>query len=148
MSIDFNKSLLCSALVALFSVSSAQAATSADLAKLGNELTPFGAEKAANANGSIPAWEGGLTQAPSGWQPGHGDPYGADKPLYSIDAKNLAQYQAQLPAGQVALIKTYPGYRLDVYPTRRSCSFPAEVAQRTKEFAAQSKIGSDGWSLE
>ena len=74
MSIDFNKSLLCSALVALFSVSSAQAATSADLAKLGNELTPFGAEKAANANGSIPAWEGGLTQAPSGWQPGHGDP--------------------------------------------------------------------------
>lgn len=44
MSIDFNKSLLCSALVALFSVSSAQAATSADLAKLGNELTPFGAE--------------------------------------------------------------------------------------------------------
>lgn len=45
MSIDFNKSLLCSALVALFSVSSAQAATSADLAKLGNELTPFGARK-------------------------------------------------------------------------------------------------------
>lgn len=148
MSIDFNKTLLCSALVALFSVSSAQAATSADLAKLGNELTPFGAEKAANANGSIPAWDGGLTQAPSGWQPGHGDPYGADKPLYSIDAKNLAQYQAQLPAGQVALIKTYPGYRLDVYPTHRSCTFPTEVAQRTKEFAAQSKIGSDGWSLE
>ncbi|MHC8380906.1 DUF1329 domain-containing protein [Pseudomonas sp. LB3P14] len=148
MSIHFKKSLLCSALVALFSACSAQAATSADLARLGNELTPFGAEKAGNASGSIPAWNGGLTQAPAGWKPGHGDPYGTDKPLYSINGKNLAQYQAQLPPGQVELIKTYPGYRLDVYPTHRSCSFPTEIAQRTKAFAAQSKIGSDGWNLE
>lgn len=148
MNSNFKLSLLGSALVALFGISSAQAATSADLAKLGNELTPFGAEKAANASGSIPAWSGGLTQAPDGWQPGHGDPYGADKPLYSIDQKNLAQYQAQLPPGQVELIKAYPGYRVDVYPTRRSCTFPDQIAQRTKEFAAQSKIGSDGWRLE
>nr|WP_256353827.1 DUF1329 domain-containing protein [Pseudomonas sp. IPO3749] len=135
-------------MLALFGISSAQAATSADLAKLGNELTPFGAEKAGNASGSIPAWNGGLTRAPTGWKPGHGDPYASDEPLYSIDAKNLAQYQAQLPPGQVELIKTYPGYRLDVYPTHRSCTFPDQIAQRTKEFAAQSKIGSDGWRLE
>jgi hypothetical protein len=148
MSMKFKKSLLCSALLALFSTGGAQAATSADLARLGNDLTPFGAEKAGNASGSIPAWNGGLTQAPTGWKPGHGDPYGADKPLYSINGKNLAQYQAQLPPGQVELIKAYPGYRLDVYPTHRSCTFPTEIAQRTKAFAAQSKIGSDGWNLE
>ena len=147
MNITSKVSLLGSALVTLFAVNLAQAA-SADLTQLGNQLTPFGAEKAGNASGSIPSWTGGLTQAPAGWQPGHGDPYASDKPLYSIDSNNLAQDQAQLPPGQVELIKTYPGYRLDVYPSHRSCTFPDEIATRTKEFAAQSKIGSDGWRLE
>lgn len=112
------------------------------------DLTPTGAEKAGNADGSIPAWSGGLTQAPAGWSPGHGDPYAGDKRLYSIDASNVAQYQAQLPEGQVALIKAYPGYRLDVYPTHRSCAIPAEVARRTQDFAGQASIGADGWRLE
>ena len=46
------------------------------------------------------------------------------------------------------MIKTYPGYRLDVYPTHRSCAIPAEVAERTKAFAGQASVGSDGWSLQ
>ena len=103
---------------------------------------------AGNTSGSIPAWAGGLTQAPAGWQPGHGNPYAADKVLFSIDAGNLSQYQDKLPAGQIALLKTYPGYRLDVYPTRRSCTFPEEIGQRTKQFAAQSKLVAGGWQLE
>ena len=145
---SFPLSLLSGALCALLGAGNLQAASAVDVNKLGRELTPVGAERAGNADGSIPAWDGGLTQAPAGWSPGHGDPFAADKPLYSIDAGNVAQHQAQLPAGQVELIKTYPGYRLDVYPTRRSCAIPAEVAQRTKEFAGQSKIGDDGWRLE
>jgi len=37
------------------------AAVSADqVARLGADLTPMGAEKAGNADGSIPAWTGGL----------------------------------------------------------------------------------------
>jgi hypothetical protein len=144
----FPRSLLGGALCALFGATGLQAASSVDPSRLGNDLTPIGAEKAGNADGSIPAWDGGLTQAPAGWTPGHGDPFGADKPLYSIDASNLAQYQAQVPAGQAALIKTYPGYRLDVYPTHRSCAVPAEVAERTRAHAGQSRIGSDGWQLE
>ena len=35
-----------------------------DAAKLGSSLTPLGAEKAGNAAGTIPAWTGGITQAP------------------------------------------------------------------------------------
>ena len=93
-------------------------------------------------------WTGGLTKAPEGWAPGHGDPYAGDKPLYSIDAGNLAQHEAELPPGQVQLIKTYPGYRMDVYPTHRSCTFPDQLAQRTREFAGQSRIAADGWQLE
>src|SRR3989338_8333462 len=144
----FKRTLLCSATLACWAMNTAQAATSAELEQLGKQLTPFGAEQAGNADGRIPAWEGGLTQAPPGWAPGHGDPYGADKLLFSIDARNLAQHQSKLPAGQIELIKAYPGYRVDVYPTHRSCTFPVAVAQRTKEFAAQSKVGADGWQLE
>jgi len=33
--------------------------------KLGGELTPFGAAKAGNADGTIPAWTGGQTQPPA-----------------------------------------------------------------------------------
>ena len=41
----------------------AQASVSADeAAKLRTTLTPLGAEKAANKDGSIPSWEGGLTR--------------------------------------------------------------------------------------
>ena len=48
-------------------------------ARLGGELTPLGAEKAGNAAGTIPAWDGGVT-APAGYQPGmhHLDPYASD----------------------------------------------------------------------
>ncbi|WP_275629634.1 DUF1329 domain-containing protein [Pseudomonas sp. 273] len=141
-------SLLGGALLALLGTVQAQGAAAAGPGELGNALTPVGAEKAGNADGSIPAWNGGLTQAPAGWSPGHGDPYAADKPLYHVDAKNLAQYQALMPEGQVALIKAYPSYRLDVYPTHRSCAVPTEVAQRTRELAGQARIGSDGWRLE
>lgn len=141
-------SLLGGALLALLGATLAPLALAADPSKPGPELTPIGAQKAGNADGSIPPWTGGLDKAPGGWSPGHGDPYASDKPLYSIDARNLAQYQQLLPEGQVALIKTYPGYRLDVYPTHRSCPIPAQVAERTRTFAGQARIGSDGWRLE
>ena len=45
--------------------------------KLGNSLTPLGGEKAGNADGSIPAWNGGITTAPAGFTAGdfHIDPF-------------------------------------------------------------------------
>lgn len=130
-------------------VGAAQAAASAqDAARLGADLTPFGAEKAANKDGSIPAWSGGLGKAPAGWKPGHVDPFKDDKPLFAIDAGNVDKHADKLPEGQVALIKAYKGYRLDVYPTRRSCTFPDFVAERTKKNATTARIGDDGWKLE
>jgi hypothetical protein len=38
----------------------------------GDKLTYIGAEKAANADGSIPAWDGGFPQSriPANWKPG------------------------------------------------------------------------------
>ena len=39
-----------------------------EASRLGADLTPFGAEKAANADGSIPAWTGGNTTVPAGFK--------------------------------------------------------------------------------
>jgi len=124
------------------------AATTGDAARLGTDLTPFGAEKAGNKDGSIPAWTGGLSKAPAGWKAGRVDPFKDDKPLFSIDGSNVDKYKDRLAEGEVALLKTYKGYRMDVYPTRRSCTFPDSVAERTKKYAGTSKLGADGWHLE
>ncbi|KAB2967231.1 DUF1329 domain-containing protein [Zoogloea sp.] len=136
------------ALAMAFTVSAHAAVSEQEAARLGKDLTPVGAEKAANKDGSIPAWDGGMTKVPAGWKPGRLDPYAADKPLFSVDASNLDKYQDKIPPGQAALIKTYKGYKLDVYPTHRSCPAPDLVAERTKKNATYAKIGDDGWRLE
>ena len=96
----------------------------------------------------MPAWDGGMTKVPAGWKPGRLDPYKDDKPLYSVDASNLDKYADKVPPGQAALIKAYKGYKLDVYPSHRSCPAPDIVAERTKKNATYARIGDDGWRLE
>ena len=55
----------------LLSNANALAAVSADEAKkLGTTLTPLGAEKAGNAEGTIPAWTGGYTEPIKGFENG------------------------------------------------------------------------------
>ena len=54
-----------------------------EAAKLGTVLTPNGAEKAGNAAGTIPAWDGGMPKA----ELKRGDnPFTGDKPLYTVTA--------------------------------------------------------------
>ena len=81
-----------------------------DSAALGKTLTPMGSEMAANADGSIPAWSGGLASNAGtvDSKGGYSDPYAADKPLFTITAQNLAQYQKFLSPGQIALFKRFP----------------------------------------
>src|SRR5258708_23763198 len=84
--------------------------SASDLAKLGTTLTPMGAEKAGNAAGTIPAWDGGITRVMSGYKPGgyYPDPYASDKPLFTIDQSNVDKDKDSLAPGQVALIKKHP----------------------------------------
>lgn len=121
------------ALQAQASVDSAQAA------RLGQDLTPLGGERAGNAAGTIPAWDGGLAQPPANFKAGmhHPDPYSADVALYQVNSQNLAQYQAQLPAGLQALLQQNPEYFLRVFPTRRSAAAPQRIYDATR-FNAQS----------
>ncbi|MGE5097851.1 MAG: DUF1329 domain-containing protein [Betaproteobacteria bacterium] len=118
----------------------------ADLAKLGTTLTPVGAEKAGNAAGTIPAWDGGITKPPAGYQPGghYPDPFAGDKPLFTITGQNLDQYKANLSEGQVAMLKKYPDWKMNVYPSHRTASFPACHYNETKECAAKAKLAPGG----
>ena len=113
----------------------AMAAVSPEQAQqLGATLTPMGAEKAANAAGTIPAWTGGNTTVPAGFSEGghYPDPYAGDKPLFTIDSTNMEKYKANLSPGQVALLKRYPDWKMKVYPTHRSAAYPQGVYNETK----------------
>ncbi|WP_445939704.1 DUF1329 domain-containing protein [Pseudomonas sp.] len=119
---------------------------STQAARLGQDLTPLGGERAGNAAGTIPAWDGGLAQPPANYQPGmhHPDPYSADAPLYQINSQNLAQYQAQLPAGLKALLEKNPDYFLRVFPTRRSAAAPQRIYDATRFNAQNAELISGG----
>jgi hypothetical protein len=141
--------LLIAGLVAL--TGAATAATPQDADRLGKELTPAGAEKGPNKDGSISAWTGSEPPA-TGWAYGkkRAEYYAhkGDKALFSIDASNVDKYADKLSPGQVALIKQVPGYKMEVYPTRRDCGMPDFVAANTKKNVGTAKIGADGWSLK
>ena len=113
---------------------------------LAQKLTPFGAEAAGNAAGTIPAWEGGLTTPVAGYQSGghYPDPFKADKILFTITAANAEQYRNQLSPGQIALLKKYPTWKMNVYPSRRSAAFPKAVYDETAANAGVAKLAPGG----
>jgi hypothetical protein len=137
--------------LALLGGQAALAVTPQEADRLGKDLTAFGAEKAGNADGTIPAWQGGDTPLP-GWEWGkyRGDywKYKDDKPLFSIDASNVDKYAARLTDAQITALKTVKGYRMDIYPTHRTCAITPSYAERSKENATEAKIAPDGWKLE
>jgi len=120
--------------------------TDADIARLGQDLTPLGAERAGNAAGTIPAWEGGITTPPAGYKPGdhHPDPFADDQPLAIITPANTSEYADHLTAGHLALLKTYPTYQIPLYPTRRSASYPEHVYAATRRHASTARLSADG----
>lgn len=120
--------------------------------RLGADLTPYGAEKAGNAAGTIPAWDGGLTAPPPGvgYQPGehHPDPFAADKPLYTVNAGNKAQYDAVLTDGHKEMLAAFPEtYQMNVYPTRRSCAYPQHVYDAVKRNAVSAEMTHEGHNI-
>ncbi|MBV8910184.1 MAG: DUF1329 domain-containing protein, partial [Gammaproteobacteria bacterium] len=142
--IGFGIAAVLSAAVAFGAVSPQEAA------RLGADLTPLGGEKAGNADGTIPAWEGGLKSAadagfPNYHSPDHyPDPYATEKPLFTITPANLSQYAAKLTEGHKALFKAYADYKMIVYPTHRSGASPERVYEATRRNAVTAKLVPDG----
>lgn len=114
--------------------------------ELGKDLTPLGAIKAGNANGTIPAWTGGVTKAPAGYKAGghHVDPFASDKPMFKIDSTNVSQYKDKLSPGQVEMLEKYTDYYMTIYPTRRSASYPQYVYDASMKNDKTSSLINDG----
>lgn len=147
-----NNTLKYTALSLCFMAFSASAAVSEQEAmELGKSLTPMGAEAAGNASGTIPAWTGGLP-VDSGTVDEKGflsDPFSAEQPLFVIDSSNYTEYQENLSAGQIAMLKRYSDtYKLPVYKTHRTAALPDEIYAGIKYNAVNTKTINDGYGLE
>ena len=136
-------------LIALRAARAKAQAIVANASQLGTTLTPLGAEMAGNADGSIPAWTGGMTSMPAGVQAvGHYTPdlFPAEQPIVIVNASNMEQYADRLPLSVMAMMKKY-GYSIKVYPTHRTAAAPQSVYDNTKanlgraKFVSQDPVG-------
>lgn len=145
--------LMCSLLAVCAAAPAAAGVSPGEAAALRTVLTPFGAERAGNAEGTIPAWDGGIAAPPAelDWKgPGapYPDPYGKDPVLFSITAEGLEQHALHLSPGQRALLAKYPDtYRIDVFPSHRPHAAPQWVYDNTLENATKAEGSTDGDGL-
>ena len=126
-----------------------------EAAKLGKELTQVGAERAGNKDGTIPEWLGGklfsdeqkamtavkLEKIRTKENPRYLEDTlkdtaeklipGVNKPLFTIDKNNLAQYESKLTEGHKGLFKRYADYKMIVYPSVRPAYFPDAIYAAT-----------------
>ena len=141
------KTLVVSALLVALSGGVSAKVSQEQAARLGNDLTPSGAEKAGNKAGTIPAWDGGLTKPPANYKAGehHTNPFPDDKVLTTITAKNVDSYKDQLSPGLVAMFKQYPdSFKMNVYQTRRTYAAPKYIYEATKVNATRAELRDGG----
>ncbi len=113
----------------------------------GERLTCFGAERAGTESG-VAAYEGkwykkwpGVTSE-HGYEPG---PYADEKPLYTVTAANMAEYEDKLTEGQKGMFKKYPdAFKMNVYQSHRDFKFAPWVCDVVKKNAAEAEIIDDG----
>ena len=94
-----------------------------------------------NADGSIPAWTGGYTTLPAGWQPGDyvPDPFADEQPVAVINAANMAQYASKLSDGVQAMM-TKSGFSIKVYPAHRTQAMPESVCAHIAQNVTNAKL--------
>lgn len=119
------------------------------VARLGRDLTPMGAIRAANDDGLIPEWTGSVIGLPPGisWDgPGTPlpDPYAGEKPLFTITSGNMEQYRKRLSPGQVAMFETYPEtFRMPVYPGHREFAYADSLYAMVRYNAEHAELYND-----
>lgn len=133
----------------LYTGSALAALTVPEVERLGKDLTPTGAERAASKDGAIPSWDGGLARAPANVDAAnvYADPYAHEKPLYTISAANLVQYHDKLAPGQVELLKRFPTYKINVYASHRTTAMPQQQYDYVKAEAGKAALLEGGNGL-
>lgn len=140
------KAAICAALALSVTTSVAKVPES-ELARLGQDLTPMGSEMAGNADGTIPAWTGGLSEVPASYTGGAHltDPFAGEQPLFTITAANVDDHADKLSPGQVALFKKYPDtYKMNIYPTHRTVRLPDDVLPKVRQNGLTAELVNDG----
>lgn len=139
------QSLLAAALACIAGGAMA-ALPQAEADRLGKDLTPVGAEKEGNKAGTIPAWGGGLTKAPAGFDSknGYADPLPNEAAQYSITAANMDKYKDVLAPGQMEMLKRYPSYKMNVYKSYRTAGYPQGEADTVKAEASKAELAGGG----
>ncbi|AXQ31112.1 DUF1329 domain-containing protein [Solimonas sp. K1W22B-7] len=105
--------------------------TAAEAARLGKELTPIGAEPAANKDGTIPAWAPAARRGALKGEYPSNPAFDAEKPLFTITKANMGQYADKLSEGHRKLLSTYDSYKMNVYPGHRPITVPDFVQKAT-----------------
>lgn len=110
---------------------------------LRSSLTPVGAERAGNADGTIPPWTGGYARKTLGAE-ARPDPFAGEKPLFSITAGNYREHADKLPEGVKRLFEKYPRYRMDIYATHRTAAAPDGVYDNIFKNATRAHAAPEG----
>jgi len=134
-----------STLAMVVAASSYGASSARDLAKLGlegTELTPAGAVRAGNAEGTIPAWTNTPLKVPPGFKAGtfHLNPFPADKVKFTISSRNYQRHADNLTAGQIKMFETYSDYFMNVYQTRRSAVYQPYIYEAALQNAKKAEL--------
>lgn len=119
-----------------------------DISRLGKDLTPVGAERKGNGS-DIPSWNGGLKKSTTQEQGSFlTDPYFRDKPLFTINSKNMEQHKDRLSAGSQKLLTRFPSMEMPIYKTHRSASYPDYVYEGIKKNLGTAKLMKFGAGVE
>jgi hypothetical protein len=109
------------------------AVTPQEAQALKSTLTPVGAERAGNADGTIPPWNGGGSP-----------PAASEKFTLTLTSRNFREHADQLPEGAKLLFEKYPSYRMDVYPTHRTAAAPQSVYDAIFRNATRARAAPEG----
>jgi len=143
------------ALLVLLAGHAAAAVGAEEAARLGKELTCLGAERAGNADGTIPEYSGEYVDKVPGWE--HKlrsggkpvDPFAGETPRLVLTAANYREHLDHLSAGQIALFEHYPEtYKINVYATKRIFGVPKHVCARAKWNAENAQLLKDGMAVQ
>ena len=118
--------------------------TPEEAARLGKDLTPIGAERAGNKEGTIPEWTPAARRGSLKGAYATNPAIDNEKPLFTITKANLGQYADKLTEGHKYLLNAYPTYKMNVYPSHRVVAWPDEIYKSTAENAVNCElVGTD-----
>jgi hypothetical protein len=138
---------------AVLAGSAVAAVSPEEAARLGKDLTPMGAERAGNADGSIPEWNEAGTPIPANFKADSGDytdPYAGEKPLYTVDADNWKEHAEFLTEGARAMFEKMgkDGFKMHVYPTKRDFVVPEWIYANTAKNATGATLVAEGQKID